>query len=227
MNPEIKNLKNCTVEIYDELESTQLFLKNRFNSNSHIKFHAILALNQTRGIGRLNNTWISFKGALTFSFPFSSSFINTSQERLLSVICNKLREKYSVKSFIKWPNDIFIGNAKICGIIIDAVNSISIAGIGINLTGKRDHFESVESLTGIVIDKLTFVDDVIGDFLSNKIIQTDSYSMPEFINYEGKLMKLHSINGLSITLGDQNGLEHTFFANGHCYDLKENAIKRK
>ena len=103
---------------------------------------------QTTGRGQRGNTWSAKAGEnLTFSVVLkydSESFqrIKTidqfavSEMAALAVI--DLLAAYEIEARVKWPNDIYVGERKICGILIE--NSIreemlasSIIGIGLNV----------------------------------------------------------------------------------------------
>jgi BirA family transcriptional regulator, biotin operon repressor / biotin---[acetyl-CoA-carboxylase] ligase len=101
---------------------------------------------QWGGRGRSNKRWDSASGEnLTCSVIMSPLYLHPGRQFLLSQaialgICQFLEEQSpNAGSFsIKWPNDIYYGAAKICGILIE--NLIfgqefrwSVAGIGINL----------------------------------------------------------------------------------------------
>lgn len=99
---------------------------------------------QTKGKGTDTNSWESEKGKnLTFSLILYPTFAADQQfvlNKAISLgICDFLKsELLDHNVTIKWPNDIYIGNKKACGILIQ--NSVMgnrldyvIAGIGINV----------------------------------------------------------------------------------------------
>lgn len=98
---------------------------------------------QTFGRGQKDNRWESRRGEnLTFSILLYPDFIEPAEQFILSMaislgVADYLSE-FTNDYRIKWPNDIYVGNDKISGILIE--NSIegsnirySIAGIGLNL----------------------------------------------------------------------------------------------
>ena len=98
---------------------------------------------QTAGRGQRGNKWESKEAEnLTFTILFRPVFLHPAQQFCISQICSLgvcryLRSK-GLPAQIKWPNDIYVGNKKICGMLIE--NSImgdklsgSISGIGLNL----------------------------------------------------------------------------------------------
>jgi BirA family biotin operon repressor/biotin-[acetyl-CoA-carboxylase] ligase len=103
----------------------------------------IITDNQLTGRGHDNNNWESQDSMnLTFSIIYYPIFLPIIKQFYLSKcislgILNYLKE-YSNNISIKWPNDIYIGDKKIAGILIE--NSImgnsfsnSIIGIGLNI----------------------------------------------------------------------------------------------
>ncbi len=101
---------------------------------------------QTAGRGQRGNKWESGKCEnLTFSILFKPIFLTPAQQFTISQtaslgICRYLADK-GIKAKIKWPNDIYIWNKKICGMLIEhSINGDklagSIVGIGLNLNQK-------------------------------------------------------------------------------------------
>lgn len=108
----------------------------------------ILACEQTAGRGQRGNSWEAEPGKnLTFSLFLTPKELNVTDSFLLSMAVsigitealNELLEPDIVK--IKWPNDIYQGDKKLAGILIE--NSFrgtfvgySIVGIGLNVNQK-------------------------------------------------------------------------------------------
>ncbi len=98
---------------------------------------------QTKGRGQKGNHWESAKGEnLTFSILIKPNFLPIGKQFVISQIVTLALKKYfdtiKLNVRIKWPNDIYIGDNKICGILIenhfsDVNLSASIIGIGINI----------------------------------------------------------------------------------------------
>ena len=98
---------------------------------------------QTAGRGQRGNTWESGAGKnLLFTVLLRPDFLHVAKQFAISQITALAIVKYletkGLSPKIKWPNDIYIGDKKICGILIEhtvaGVNlSASILGIGINI----------------------------------------------------------------------------------------------
>ncbi|MBR6305955.1 MAG: biotin--[Bacteroidales bacterium] len=103
----------------------------------------IAAREQTAGRGQRGNTWFTEPGKnLTFSIVLKPSALAAGDAHLLnylaSVAVAEFLEGCGVACSIKWPNDIYVGRKKICGILVE--NSLSggcvaasVIGIGINI----------------------------------------------------------------------------------------------
>jgi len=133
---------------YETLSSTNDFANELLieKENEINNFTVIWALNQTKGKGQKGNKWVSDSGKnLTFSIIYypKSKIIPLNQFLLnqtvsLGIIDTLKKILPSEKVTIKWPNDIYVINKKIAGILIE--NQImgnyiknSIIGIGLNI----------------------------------------------------------------------------------------------
>ena len=123
----------------DETDSTNHWLKAHGEGTM-----VVVADFQTAGKGCGSNSWESERGEnLTFSMLIHPEALEArAQFRITEVVsvalCNTL-ERYIYKEVdIKWPNDIYVGDQKICGILIEnrlqgSVIKDSIIGIGLNV----------------------------------------------------------------------------------------------
>ena len=112
----------------------------------------IAARHQTAGRGRGKNTWWTAEGGLTFSIllepvKLGVSTANWPQLSLASAVavCDAISTELNPQSAclsIKWPNDIMVDGAKLCGILIESPGGITpakdclIIGIGINVNNS-------------------------------------------------------------------------------------------
>lgn len=107
---------------------------------------------QTAGKGLGGTSWESEEGKnLTFSLVLKPAYLPVSQQFTLNqaiaiALCEAISEfcpEHDVH--IKWPNDIYIGNRKLAGILIEnsimnTVFKVAVVGIGININQR--HFKS-------------------------------------------------------------------------------------
>ena len=101
----------------------------------------MIADEQTAGIGRRGNQWISPKGNLYLSFLFNYNLSIEDHFLFTAVtansICKFLNYYINENINIKWPNDININESKIAGIMTDIIEKNNkkyvIIGTGINI----------------------------------------------------------------------------------------------
>jgi len=154
----------------ESVESTMTSIK-KFVGKQNI---CMLADEQTLGIGRRGNEWISPKGNIYVSFLIKYDLSIENHFLFSAVAANsiiKFLNKYiHININIKWPNDIMINNKKIAGIMTEIIehNNIQyiIIGAGINiLTSPKIKDYKTCSLVDFR-DNLTF-ENVLVNFIES------------------------------------------------------------
>ena len=125
----------------DSVDSTNSEIKRRLEHLDDLT--VIAARNQTAGRGQKGNKWFSQPASsLTFSVLLKDIGLKAWEQSAISeatalAIVDTLGS-YGIDAWIKWPNDIYCTDKKICGILIE--NSLmgeqirwSIIGIGLNV----------------------------------------------------------------------------------------------
>ncbi len=132
-----------TIRFFDTLESTNNYCKLLDPDNVE-EFTVICARRQTAGIGQRGNTWASepYKN-LTFSLILKPTFLRASEQYGLTMavavaVATSVERQLSRTVLVKWPNDIYVDDKKICGILSSSqihADRIahSICGIGLNV----------------------------------------------------------------------------------------------
>lgn len=115
------------------------------------------AVSQTKGRGQHSNTWLSEPGKnllMSIVLKYAPHGESTSDSlavqaydqqvisQITSLALVDLLAAHEIEAKIKWPNDIYVGNKKICGILIE--NTVlgkwmtsSIIGIGLNVNQRN------------------------------------------------------------------------------------------
>ncbi len=169
------------IDFHDELDSTNSQSTKICEQGDMSTPLLVLTSNQTAGRGRGKNTWWSQSGSLTFSVildveqlfqPQQLALISLSTGWAISSFIKKLLPQQDIK--IKWPNDLYLEQRKVCGILTETVNShYVVVGIGLNVNNSLEnvpdsfqnnvtslvefHHENF-SLTDILIDLLHELD---------------------------------------------------------------------
>ena len=132
------------VQIFDVLDSTNKYLEE-MDVSSVEEGLVVRAACQTAGVGQKGNVWESdgYKN-LTFSVLLKPIFLPIANRFMLTKVISLamvdfLKQEISTETIsIKWPNDIYVGKNKICGILISnkfraGIYKTSIVGVGFNV----------------------------------------------------------------------------------------------
>lgn len=167
----------------DSIGSTNSYIAGRAIDLPHAT--VVSTYKQTAGRGQRGNSWESQPNKnLSFSILLRPQNIIARQQFYISeavslAIVNTLRQYIITdKVAIKWPNDIYVNDFKICGILIENTLSgynitQSIIGIGLNVNQHKFmsnapnpisliHFIHQESSLDNILEKLT--DEIISTF---------------------------------------------------------------
>jgi len=135
------------------VDSTNSYLKDMLSKSKPIlEGTVILAVEQSAGRGQLGRVWHSESGKnLTFSILLNPSFLPIEKQfdlnKAVSLAINDVLSKYiGTSAKIKWPNDSYVGNRKIGGMLIENNihgNLLKHAIIGIGLNVNQVSFPSV------------------------------------------------------------------------------------
>lgn len=132
----------------DEVDSTNSWLKANGVAYGHGT--VVTAATQTAGRGQRGNSWESQPGAnVTMSMLIEPRDVPASQQFAVSEVVS-LAVVETLREFlgddapvaVKWPNDIYWNDRKICGILIENVLCgtrilRSVAGIGLNVNQRE------------------------------------------------------------------------------------------
>jgi BirA family transcriptional regulator, biotin operon repressor / biotin---[acetyl-CoA-carboxylase] ligase len=156
--------------------STNVYTDKLLLSEKPKEGTVIIAYKQTKGKGQDQNTWESEENKnLTFSIILYPVFLNPSEQfRLIEMtslgIIDFIKTILPCESIlkIKWPNDIYVGDKKLCGTLVQ--NSI----VGPQLT------ECIVGI-GLNINQELFVSDAPNP-VSLKQITGDNYNLKECLS---------------------------------------------
>ena len=133
---EALNLPEAGVQALDTVDSTNLRLKEAARAGRVFPPFLLAAERQTAGRGRLGRRFVSPAGGLYMSLllPWQPGRDPAAITLLSAVsVCRAIEEETALRPKIKWVNDIFVNERKVCGILAEAGDSWVITGIGVNL----------------------------------------------------------------------------------------------
>lgn len=159
---------------FESLHSTQDYLKNSFD-DSLPKWTVFVAKEQIKGKGQGQNVWESEKDKnLTFSILLYPNFLQARDQFLITQILSlgiyDFLSHYLSNVFIKWPNDIYVGINKICGIlvqnqIIGMEYSTAFCGIGLNVNQTEFSFAPNPTSLKLELDRSFDLDILLEEVL--------------------------------------------------------------
>lgn len=126
---------------FDEIDSTNKYLKENFDSLENFTF--VSSDYQSGGKGRENRVWLSNKSEnLLFSFLIKDESLlkkfNVLSIGTATLVARFLELKGLKNVSVKWPNDVYVNDKKICGILLEGnVNKFLVIGVGLNVNQTK------------------------------------------------------------------------------------------
>lgn len=142
------------------VESTNDYARNLLAKTKPLEGTAIIAHNQTRGRGQIGNIWLSEPGKnLTCSIVLYPNFISAAKQFGLTQaialgIMDALEVLLGKPIAIKWPNDIYCGDKKVAGILVENTISgqnLSDSVVGIGLNVNQTDFNGLPNATSLSV----------------------------------------------------------------------------
>lgn len=210
----------------DEAGSTNSLLADMARQGLASDGDAVAAFAQSAGRGQRGNSWESEPGAnLTFSILFSGRGYDVSRNFMVSEavalavaqIVDAELGGCGGKVCVKWPNDIYVGDRKVCGILIENVLSgrtveRCIAGIGLNINQKsflsdapnpvslfqidgkvRDVRRILSSLVDRILHNMGVADMLHGEYMKRLWRSGDFYPYDDNVNGERILARIADV----------------------------------
>jgi len=185
-----KNIFHCK-----EITSTNAIILDNADglfSNGDI----LIADIQTSGIGRYDRKWNSEKGGLYFSILFQQIDDLQKFYKFIILVAFAIKEELEelTSDFndfkIKWPNDIYYKDKKICGILtqtkIQGEKIKLVIGIGININNtflKEDIFRNTPIALKEIIHKINDLQNISQQLIIKINYYYDEYIKDNFNNY--------------------------------------------
>lgn len=218
-----ENSRFQQVKVYDAIDSTNSQAKQLWQQGLREE-SIILAREQTAGKGRRGKCWLSPKDQGIFMSLLLMPDIEPTHASMMTLIAGiavveAIEKVTGLSPMIKWPNDVVIGDRKVCGILtemsaeMDYVHYV-IVGIGINVNQESFDDEiaaiatSISNCYGDLISRPILIGEIIDKFeeLYNQFQKTKDLSfVVEAYNKccvnIGRMLKVTNRNGELIGTG--------------------------
>jgi BirA family biotin operon repressor/biotin-[acetyl-CoA-carboxylase] ligase len=130
------------LDVVAETGSTNVDLAERARAGQAGHGTVLLTEYQARGRGRLDRTWSAPPGtSLAMSMLLLPGEVSAQRWTWLPLICGMatsegIRRATGVQTVLKWPNDVMVGDRKLCGILAERIQTPDgpgcVVGVGVN-----------------------------------------------------------------------------------------------
>ena len=222
----IKNhlIHSVDIKVFDTVSSTNTVARE-LAQNGAEEYTTVIAKSQTNGRGRLGRSFISnSENGLYMSVILRP---NLAPDRCIDIttmtavsVLEAIEETSNISPTIKWINDIYINEKKVCGILtessFDGANvSYVVVGIGINITPPENGFDdSIKDIATSIYEK--DAPNSYKELLCAKIIDNliYHYSRIEEKSYMSKYKEKSSILGKEVDVYRGNDIIKGCINNG-------------
>lgn len=189
------------ISYLESVGSTQNYLKELIKEKKIKLPHAIIADMQTDGIGSRGNSWSGLEGNLFLSFAISlkdlpSDLKLESSSIYFAYLLKETLEEFGSALWLKWPNDFYVDELKIGGMITTLVKESLICGVGLNLLIAPEGFGTLD----ITVSREMLLKKYFNNIEKN-ISWKQVFSKYELEFYKSKNFSTHA-NNLKISLSD-------------------------
>ena len=122
----------------EKIDSTHLFMCKKARKNALEAPFGLYALEQTSGVGSRDNAWCSKKGNLHLSFCLNALNLTrdlplNSASIYFAFIFKEVLAAKGSAVWLKYPNDLYINDKKIGGVMSSKINDFLIISLGLNV----------------------------------------------------------------------------------------------
>nr|MBP3725291.1 biotin--[acetyl-CoA-carboxylase] ligase [Campylobacter sp.] len=158
-----------TIEFVESCDSTQTQIISNLKNGIIAPPYCLVANSQNNGVGSRGNEWISESGNLYFSFCVDEKFLPSdlpmsSASIYFAFLMKEYLANLGSQIWLKWPNDFYLNDKKIGGVITTKIKNVFVCGIGLNLT----YAPEFACILDIKVDKNSLVYGFLEN-LENKI----------------------------------------------------------
>lgn len=188
-----KEYTDIRVSVYDTIDSTNNEAK-RYNHEG-LKYALYISEAQTAGRGRLGRSFYSPENTgIYMSLVYKVDMTAIENPMLITLkaamaVCEAIEELTGLSLGVKWVNDIYLGNRKICGILAEGIPNVQtgipdyvVVGIGINVNTKEfpEDIRNKAASIGVSCDRNRMIAEIINKLLPLYENLSDTSFMDEY-----------------------------------------------
>lgn len=166
------------VKFIDKCNSTHQLLITSIKNKEFKEPIIIYTTEQNAGIGSRGNSWIGYKGNFFASIAINEFLLpkdlpHVSVSIYFGMLLKEILKNLESKVWLKWPNDLYINNKKVGGLISTKVENLYILSVGINLIKAPENADILDIITS---------PDELARKISNKFKEKNLPSWHEIFN---------------------------------------------
>lgn len=134
---------------FNHIDSTHQYLVTALREGTLFAPCGVGAFYQSKGVGSRGNSWVGQEGNLFFSFCVEEKHLPSdlplaSISIYFSSLMREVLEEQGSHLWLKWPNDFYMDNKKIGGLITTKVGANIVGSVGINICSAPDTFGTLD-----------------------------------------------------------------------------------
>ncbi len=201
-----------SISVFPVIDSTNRYLKE-YSSGVHL----CVAEQQTAGKGRRNRDWLTTPSknimmSLSWQFEGCPESLSGLSLAVAAVIVEYLNKTLSLKTEIKWPNDILLGNRKLAGILVDASGEPGgvcrvVIGLGLNVQQDKGSVVIDQAWTDLAsngvkaLDRNAIIADICSLWVDMLVVFADKGWQPFIRTWQDNAAFINQ--NVRIELGDR------------------------
>ena len=226
---------NLNIEELDIIDSTNDYLyRKNINGVNKNNNYLVIAKEQTNGHGSKNRTFLSKKDSgIYFSIlTYNNNDILKLTANICVIIYREIKKNFNIELNIKWVNDLYYNNKKVCGILVKKYEDAIIIGIGIDLYKNNFLPDELKTTVGYIFEKnidyniikktiISIANEILKNINNNEIL--DEY-FDKNIVYNKKVLINKNIYENSIVIKDKKNSNNNCFEKYECkiIDINKN-----
>ncbi|MBQ8296081.1 MAG: biotin--[Clostridia bacterium] len=202
---------------FDELPSTNNYAKEKRAEGKDL---VVIAKKQSGGRGTKGRSFVSEEGGVYLSkLTFYADFLASEAFQIMATaavsVCETL-EYFGLNPVIKWANDVYVSDKKICGILIENVfsgNTIrsSVVGIGLNVCNRLPaELETIATTMERETGKRFSVEEVTNRLVENLEKKKTMKQYLSYLGYMGRQAELilgdERVHGRLVSVDERGAL---------------------
>ncbi len=202
----------CKIFHFKEVTSTQEIAK-KLAIQGYEEGTIVVAEKQTQGRGRVGREWFSPFGGVWLSIILKPKIPPQHAQKITLLvavaIAKTIRKMYNLDAKIKWPNDVLIGNRKVCGILVEASGEADrvnymVVGVGVNINFDFRKIQPKLAETAISISQALGKKVSRVEFVQNFLVEMEKayniFEAGDFNQILDEWKKLSSILGCKVKI---------------------------